>query len=173
MENKSELKREHRFVPARELRVMRNATGAPVVTGYAAVFSSLSQDLGGFREQIMPGAFTTSLANQPDVRALFNHDPNLVLGRTKAGTLELAEDGTGLQWSATLPDTTVARDLAISVERGDIDQCSFGFYCLEDDWSMDSSGDDRSLGAEGRAFRRVRRHLPGLRGYFRLDSRPL
>ena len=128
-------KREHRF-QSRELRVKRNAAGAPVIEGYAAVFNSLSEDLGGFREQILPGAFSTSLANKPDVRALFNHDENLVLGRTKAGTLDLSEDTTGLAWSCTLPDTAAARDLAVSIERGDIDQCSFGFYCMDDDWAM-------------------------------------
>ena len=129
-------KREHRFVQSRELRVKRNDAGQPVVEGYAAVFNSLSEDLGGFREQILPGAFATSLQSNPDVRALFNHNEDNVLGRTKSGTLDLSEDETGLYWRCTLPDTAMARDLAVSIERGDIDQCSFGFYCVDDDWAM-------------------------------------
>lgn len=129
-------KRETRYVPARELRVKRNEAGQAVIEGYAAVFNSLSQDLGGFKEQIDPEAFTECLAGAPDVRALFNHDENNVLGRTKSGTLDLSVDDTGLFWTCTLPDTQVARDLAVSLERGDIDQCSFGFYCLDDTWDL-------------------------------------
>lgn len=137
-------KREHR-IQSRELRVKRNETGAPVIEGYAAVFNSLSEDLGGFYEQILPGAFTASLKTNPDVRALFNHDSNIVLGRTKSGTLELQEDATGLFWRCTLPDTAMARDLAVSIERGDVDQCSFGFYCLSDSWAMQNGTPIRSV----------------------------
>ena len=128
-------KRETRF-RSRELRVKRNDAGQPTIEGYAAVFNSLSEDLGGFREQILPGAFNTCLQGGPDVRALFNHDESMILGRTKAGTLDLSEDSTGLFWRCVLPPTSVANDLAISIERGDVDQCSFGFYCLEDDWQL-------------------------------------
>ena len=138
-------KREFRYIPARELRIKRNADGKPQMGGYAAVFNSLSQDLGGFKERIAPGAFTTSLKNSPDVRALFNHDENIVLGRTKSGTLRLSEDETGLAFEADLPDTAMARDLAVSIERGDVDQCSFGFYCMADDWTMIDSTPVRSV----------------------------
>lgn len=129
------MKRETRFL-AREMRVARNDAGQAQIRGYAAVFDSFSEDLGGFREVIKPGAFTEALANGSDVRALFNHDESLILGRTKSGTLELTEDGIGLAFLCTLPDTQVARDLAVSIERGDVDQCSFGFFCLEDEWQM-------------------------------------
>lgn len=132
-------KPEHRYIPARELRVNRGEHGNRV-TGYAAVFNSPSEDLGGFREIIAPGAFTGSLVGQPDVRALINHDPNLVLGRTKAGTLDVSEDNIGLGFNVLLPATSYASDLAVSMERGDVDQCSFGFFCLDDVWQMDNSG---------------------------------
>ena len=133
---KTQRKREHRVVPARELRVARTENGQLRIEGYAAVFNSPSQDLGGFLEVIRPGAFVKTLQAGADVRALFNHDENNVLGRTKSGTLELAEDATGLHFICSLPDTQMARDLAVSMERGDIDQCSFGFYCLQDEWKL-------------------------------------
>lgn len=129
-------KREQRFVQARELRVRRSEGSSPVLEGYAAVFGALSQDLGGFQETIQAGAFEETLADRADVRCLFNHDESLILGRTKSKTLALREDTTGLFFSCDLPPTTVANDLAISVERGDVDQCSFGFYCVSDDWKL-------------------------------------
>ena len=141
-------KRESRFL-SRELRVKRNDAGQPQIQGYAAVFNSMSQDLGGFREVIAPGAFAADLANNPDVRALFNHDESLILGRTKSGTLQLSEDETGLFWVCTLPDTAVARDLMVSIERGDVDQCSFGFFCLDDEWQMQDGTPLRTVKTAG------------------------
>jgi uncharacterized protein len=107
--------------------------------GYAAVFNQQSEDLGGFREIIKPGAFTRTLQAGADVRALFNHDPNFVLGRTKdggkTGTLSLSEDDTGLKFTVDMPDTQAARDLMTLVERGDVDQCSFGFVVRQQKWT--------------------------------------
>lgn len=106
-----------------------------IFSGYAAVFNKLSVDMFGFREIVRPGAFKNHLAGREfDCRALFNHDSNHVLGRTKSGTLEVREDERGLFWRATAPNVQWARDLAESVKRGDIDQCSFGFYTIEDKW---------------------------------------
>ena len=115
-----------------------------ILEGYAAVFNSLSQDLGGFREYITPGAFSDAV-REDDVRALFNHDPSQVLGRTKSGTLELAEDDNGLQTRINLPDTSYARDLRESVRRGDVDQMSFAFQTVEDDWRKENGANIREL----------------------------
>jgi HK97 family phage prohead protease len=110
------------------------------MVGYAAKFNTRSQDLGGFVETIAPGAFTRSLEDMADVKALFNHDPNIVLGRSTAGTLRLFQDDTGLRYEVDLPNTTAGRDLAISLERGDISQSSFAFRTIKDDWSFDQDG---------------------------------
>jgi uncharacterized protein len=123
----------------REIRTIRGEVrarkgGKPGVEGYAAVFNQRSENLGWFREEIMPGAFANALAEDQDVRALINHDPNLVIGRTKSGTLTLTEDEKGLRFSNDLPDTQVARDLQVSMDRGDIDQCSFGFTVRKQTW---------------------------------------
>jgi HK97 family phage prohead protease len=120
-----------------ELRMETRDDGTQTVVGYASVFNTLSENLGGFREQIAPEAFNNVMGD--DVRALFNHDPNYVLGRTKSGTLSLGVDTTGLRYEFTPPDTTFARDLTESLKRGDIDQSSFAFMVEADEW--DESGD--------------------------------
>lgn len=95
------------------------------IVGHASVFNTLSEDRGGYFVMISPGSFLSSIKTD-DVRALFNHDPNYVLGRTKSGTLKLSEDTHGLAISVDLPDTSFARDLSVLMERGDISQMSFG-----------------------------------------------
>lgn len=117
---------ERRALPAEELRALDQG-GERILEGYAAVFNSMSEDLGGFREIVAPGAFKRSLQGNPDVRALFNHDDNQVLGRTAAGTLTLVEDERGLKVRIALPDTQLGRDLYTLVKRGDINQMSFAF----------------------------------------------
>lgn len=116
-----------------------NRGGSPVLRGVAAVFNSMSDDLGGFRECIAPGAFRLAIASS-DVRALVNHDPNLVLGRTASGTLKLEETDEGLEFEVELPDTTYARDLMACMQRGDINQCSFAFSVGEDGQSWEHDG---------------------------------
>ncbi|MCS1383257.1 HK97 family phage prohead protease [Lysinibacillus sphaericus] len=105
-----------------------------LITGYAAVFNSKASIGGWFDEIIEPGAFARSLSENGDVRALFNHNWDNVLGRTKSGTLQLEEDNRGLKFEIELPNTSVGRDLAESMSRGDINQCSFGFWITEETW---------------------------------------
>jgi uncharacterized protein len=136
-------------MPKREIRVIRGAhirAGADgkSISGYAAVFNSLSEDLGWFREIIRPGAFSASLATNPDVKCLFNHDPNLILGRTKSGTLRLSEDNVGLHFECDLPGTQAGKDTRESIDRGDIDQCSFAFSVTEQTWT-DTKGENGQL----------------------------
>jgi HK97 family phage prohead protease len=116
--------------------------------GHAAVFNSLSEDLGGFRELLAPGAFRASLRGTPDVRLLFNHDSNHVLARTTASidgkpSLELREDKTGLHVWAVIQPRTWVNDLAIEMASGLIDQMSFAFTLREqggDDWAVADDG---------------------------------
>jgi HK97 family phage prohead protease len=113
---------------------------ARTLTGYAALYGSETRIAGMFREVIEPGAFRSALARQDDVRALFNHDPNHVLGRTKSGTLQLTEDARGLRYTVTLPDTQAGRDLWTSIQRGDVSQSSFAFSVDKEEW-RDKSAD--------------------------------
>lgn len=103
----------------------REENGKTFVRGYAAVFNSMSEDLGGYKEIIDPAFFNEVL--QDDVRCLLNHSDNNVLGRSTAGTLTLDVDAKGLFFEYEDPGTTVSRDLLISLSRGDISQCSFQF----------------------------------------------
>lgn len=129
-----------------EIRALEPARdGGPIrFGGYAANFGILSDDLGGFREQIAPGAFTASLGAD-DIRCLFNHDPNYVLGRNRSGTLRLSEDDQGLLFDVDAPDAQWARDLHISVQRGDVSQCSFSFDVIRDQWWTVDGGEERTL----------------------------
>jgi uncharacterized protein len=96
------------------------------LTGYAAVFNA-EADLKAFVERIRPGAFAKSLASGRDIRALVDHDPTKILGRTSAGTLRLGENDKGLWVSIDLPDTSYARDLIANVKHGSHRGMSFGF----------------------------------------------
>ena len=126
---------ERRYL-AHEVRVAGDAA-KPNIAGYAAMFGVRSEDFGGWVEVISPDAFTACLATNPDVRALFNHDPNVVLGRTASGTLTIAQDATGLKYEIDPPETQAARDLLVSMSRGDISQSSFGFICRDSSWGYD------------------------------------
>lgn len=122
-----------------EIRARDDDKQTTTIGGYAAVFNSVSADLGGFYEVVAPGAFARSIA-QNDVRALWDHDPKYVLGRTAAGTLALAEDDRGLRIEALPPDTTWANDLLTMVRRGDVNQMSFGFYVRDEEWGKTEDG---------------------------------
>lgn len=98
------------------------------LVGYASVFDSLSENLGGFREKIDRSAFRRTLEDEAaDVRALVNHDTAMVLGRRANGTLKLFTDDRGLKVGIAVPDTSYGRDLLELVRRGDVSQMSFGF----------------------------------------------
>lgn len=132
---------ERRYVPSTEIRIMREADHAPRIVGHAAVFNQLSEDLGGFREQVAPGAFAEAI-EKDDVRALFNHNADHVLGRNRAGTLKLAEDTRGLAVDISPPDTSAAADLLALLERGDVTQMSFAFSIRPngENWGKDDNG---------------------------------
>lgn len=110
-----------------------------LITGYAVVFNVLSQDLGGFRERILPQAVNRSLT--ADVMALVDHDTAKVLGRTRAGTLTFRKDKHGLN-TRIEPDLEIsyAKDIVRAVARGDVSGMSFGFRVLEDDWHKEDGG---------------------------------
>lgn len=120
----------------------RVTNGAGRLRGYAAVFDTLSNPLPWY-EKIAPGAFTDSLANGDDVRALREHDPSKILGRTSAGTLNLRETRKGLLSEIQLPDTELGRDTMEAVKRGDLTQMSFGFYTIDDEWKKEDGKDVR------------------------------
>lgn len=120
-----------------ELRVDAGGYGkkTPTIRGYAAKFNTLSQSMpimeegrqiATFREQLIPGCFRTALSTS-DVRMLINHDPNLIMGRNGSGTLRMLEDDIGLSFENDPPETSYSKDIQISMQRGDISQCSFGF----------------------------------------------
>ena len=115
--------------------------GTRRIVGHAAVFNQWSEDLGGFREQIAPGAFAEAI-NADDVRALFNHDTNQVLGRNRSKTLTLLEDSRGLMSEIILPDTQLARDLEALMKRGDINQMSFAFHVNKEDQTWKKAGEE-------------------------------
>lgn len=100
----------------------------------------IGPDKRGFYEQVHPDAFQADLRSGSDVVALFNHNPDYVLGRTAAGTLELDSRDDGLYSRIHLPDTTWGRDTAESTRRGDIRGMSFGFEARSDDWSLVPGG---------------------------------
>lgn len=114
-----------------ELRAEEN--GGRTLTGYAARFNTFSQNLGGFVEVVDPTAFNQTIG-EADIRALFNHDMNHVIGRLSADTLRLIVDDVGLRYEIDLPDTSAGRDLAVSVERRDVTGSSFGFRTIADEW---------------------------------------
>lgn len=108
------------------------------IVGYAALFDDPAPETWGFIEKIAPGAFEEALKTS-DVRALINHDANLLLGRNKSGTLQLKEDERGLYYEIEPPNTTYAADLMESMKRGDINQSSFQFKVDIEEW--DETGD--------------------------------
>ena len=144
--------KEVRFIPL-EMRVKADEGEAEKIIGYASKFNNLSEEMWGFREQIAPGAFTEAL-KKSDVRALFNHDPNYVLGRQSAGTLQLKEDDVGLFYEIIPPDTNWARDIVSSIKRGDIKESSFAFSMSGgvEEWDDSASPAIRTIRSVGELY---------------------
>ena len=128
-------KTERRTFTVRNIEARQADDGTMRMAGYAAVFNEASLPLP-FIEKIAPGAFTKTLQETPDVRLLANHE-GLPMARTKNGTMRLYEDETGLYFEAELANTQEARDLYTLVERGDVDQMSFAFRVIRQNWSKD------------------------------------
>ncbi len=135
---------ERRSMGPVELRAASEDQPARLV-GYAAVFNSRSDDLGGFREIIIPGAFDRALSEGHDVRALVNHNPDKMLGRTASKTARLAVDEHGLHVEVDVPDTQDGRDTLTLVQRGDLSQMSFAFRTLADEWRTEDGEPLREL----------------------------
>lgn len=128
-----------RRIVERPVELRKLDDGRMLIEGYAALYGVLSDDLGGFREMLAPGAFSDRLGD--DVRALWQHDPLYVFGRTAAGTLTLSEDEIGLRYTVIPPDAQWARDAVASMARGDVNQSSFAFTVLDGEaWTQRDDG---------------------------------
>ncbi len=119
---------------------VRMIEGKPTtIAGYGALYDAPSVPELGFIERIMPGAFDN--ADISDVRMLWNHNGDIILARSKNGTLRLSSDSRGLYYEGDVAETSWGKDALISVARGDVDQSSFAFSPdIEDEWGMDQAG---------------------------------
>lgn len=130
--------RELRFSSAwqiADMELREESGGPPHIVGHAAVFDQWSEDLGGYRERLDRGTFTKTLSDGADIRALWNHDPLWVLGRTTSGTLTLAEDKKGLHYDIAAPETNMVHDLVLGpIRRKDVTQSSFAFRAIQQEW---------------------------------------
>ena len=116
--------------------------GQEVVVGYGSIFNSRSENLGGFFEYISPSAISEETIAKSDVRALINHDQNLILARSTTGTLDLTVDEKGLRYEFEIPETSYGKDLSINMKNGNLNQSSFAFTVGSDIWSTDEDGND-------------------------------
>lgn len=129
---------ERRFTSVR-VEVRAGSDNALTIGGYAAKFERFSQNLGGFVERIAPGFFNKSRGDSwPGVVARYNHDDNMLLGTTQAGTLRLGIDDVGLAYDVDLPQARA--DVFELVQRGDVAQSSFAFVVFEDEWTTTDQG---------------------------------
>jgi hypothetical protein len=135
-------KSERRFISAPHVRSQETA-GKRILSGLAARFNVLSEDLCGWRERLAPGCFRASLASGQDVKLLADHDSAKILGRLQNRTLSVWESSEGLAFRCELPDTTVAGDVFALCQRGDLTECSFGFRCTDQSWGQEQDPEDR------------------------------
>lgn len=133
MKNKTQIRQRHFIESVQAEFRTTEKDGQRFIEGYAAVFDVPADIAGIFTEYVRKGSFTKTIMEN-DIRALFNHNPDYVLGRNKAETLVLEQDSKGLFFRASAPDTTYANDLIESIKRNDVSQCSFGFRTIKDNW---------------------------------------
>lgn len=142
---------ERRYNAAHRMKVTKREDGTTSIGGYAAVYyrdgdpTTEFELWPGVRERVVPGAFDRAIRERQDVRGLFNHDPNHVLGRVQSGTLALSTDGIGLRYELALPDTQAGRDVAVMIERGDVSGSSFAFNVVKQSWVRGDDFDVREL----------------------------
>ena len=142
---------ERRMTTGQPLKIETRSDKGKMITGYAAVFYRAAnpgtqyQLMSDMYERIDSSAFNRALSEKDDARALFNHDPNFLLGRASAGTLRMIVDDIGLRYEIDLPDTQVGRDLATSIERGDLTGSSFGFRVKSQTWTEEEGRDIRTI----------------------------
>lgn len=121
--------------PEARVELRHDAGRPPQIDGHALVYNKWSEDLGGFKERILPGAASASIDGGADVRGLFNHDPNYILGRSAAKTLSLEDQPKGLRYIIDPPTTATIRDLVLApMGRGELTQSSFQFITTDDEW---------------------------------------
>ncbi len=141
---------ERRYTPQRTT-VENRADGSKEIRGYAAVHYNPNDPGTEYRlyddmvERIMPGAFDRAIEDQHDVRALFNHDSSMVLGRSESGTLKLASDATGLRYVVDPPNTQIGRDVVELLSRGDVSGSSFAFLPTKVSWEDRMDSDTRKV----------------------------
>jgi len=135
---RSESKEPEVRVNSTEIEVRSEGDGM-TFSGYASVFDSPSEDLGGFIEYVAPGAFKRSLQARNEIKLLWNHDTSEPLASVRGGSLQLVEDSRGLKVTAKLPNTTRGRDVAELLRSKVIDSMSFGFNVIKDSWSNNGS----------------------------------
>lgn len=137
---------DHRTFDIKNLTIRDGTDGqSQKISGYASVFNCPTTISNAWEEIIAPGAFENSLSKGADVRALFNHNWENVLGRVSAGTLTLNEDEHGLAFTDELPNTSLARDLSVLIKRGDVNECSFGFIITGEEWDYDGDMPKRTI----------------------------
>ena len=139
---------ERRYISTEGMELRKSETGAATLRGYALRFGS-KYDMGWFTEEIAPEALKN--ANMSDVRVLLNHDPNHILGRTKSGTARVGVDSVGMWYEVDLPDSPNGQNARVAIERGDINQSSWGFMLNHtrdshpDKWEMRDGKDHRTI----------------------------
>lgn len=113
--------------PAHELRALDGNGGSMKLRGRGVPYNEWSEDVGGFRERFAPGSLRQTLADE-DIRAIYNHESSQIIGRKSSGTARFTEEEDGVWYEADPPDASWARDMLVSIRRGDVRENSFQFW---------------------------------------------